>query len=327
MRSNLRYVIPVMCGTCIALTVSVAAAVSGTSDNEKNISRLSAVSETESRVYHSYDFTAPAAYSAANVIKDGTDSAENETADSTESNEITARAAQTAESADITAEPVESFEDAQNNENSEVPNETSEVPNETKEQTEEAFYQPDRKSAEALPETDKQSIDVLPEENWQTAGALYEINEPTEEAPAETDKPAEETPNEAVNTGYDEPQRQAMLEAVNAVRAEYGLAALSEMPELSEIAQQRARECASYFSHTRPNGTRWHTLLTEAGLKRSVRAENIAYYYPTAKQALNSWMSDYSHRANILNAEAVYIGIGYYNDGYNSYWVQIFLGE
>lgn len=320
MRSNLRYVIPVMCGTCIALTVSVAAAVSGTSDNEKNISRLSAVSETESRVYHSYDFTAPAAYSAVNVIEDGTDSAENETADSTEFNEITARAAQTAESADITAEPVESFEDAQNNEN-------SEVPNETKEQTEEAFYQSDRQSAEALPETDKQSIDVLPEENAQTAEALYEINEPTEEAPAETDKPAEQTPNEAVNTGYDEPQRQAMLEAVNAVRAEYGLAVLSEMPELSEIAQQRAWECASYFSHTRPNGTRWHTLLTEAGLKRSVRAENIAYYYPTAKQALNSWMSDYSHRANILNAEAVYIGIGYYNDGYNSYWVQIFLGE
>ena len=122
-------------------------------------------------------------------------------------------------------------------------------------------------------------------------------------------------------------QQLLMLEAVNAVRAEYGLTALSEMPELSEIAQQRARECASHFSHTRPNGTKWHTLLNEAGLKRSVRAENIAYYYPTAQQALNSWMNDYSHKVNILNAEAVYIGIGYYNDGYNSYWVQIFLGE
>ena len=103
--------------------------------------------------------------------------------------------------------------------------------------------------------------------------------------------------------------------------------ALSEMSGLSDIAQQRARECANYFSHTRPNGTRWYTLLEEAGLKRNVRAENIAYYYPTAQQALNSWLNDPSHRANILNAQAKYIGIGYYHDGYNAYWVQIFLGE
>ena len=320
MRLNLRYVIPMMCGTCIALTVSVAAAVSGTLDNEKEISLLPAASETESRVYHSNGFTAPTAYSGGSIAEVGTDLAETETAEIPQSDEITAESAQTSESADITAEPTESFESAQNAESSEVPIKTNE-------QTEEPLYQSDRQSAEAIPETDKHSIDVLPEENAQTAEAASEANEPTKEVPAETDKPAEETQNEAVSTGYDEPHRQAMLEAVNAVRAEYGLTALSEMPELSEIAQQRARECASHFSHTRPNGTKWHTLLNEAGLKRSVRAENIAYYYPTAQQALNSWMDDYSHKVNILNAEAVYIGIGYYNDGYNSYWVQIFLGE
>ena len=45
MKLNLRYVIPVMCGTCIALTVSVAAAVSGTS--EEDISYAVAKTGTE----------------------------------------------------------------------------------------------------------------------------------------------------------------------------------------------------------------------------------------------------------------------------------------
>ena len=76
MRLNLRYVIPMMCGTCIALTVSVAAAVSGTLDNEKEISLLPAASETENRVYHSNGFTAPTAYSGGSIADVGTDLAE-----------------------------------------------------------------------------------------------------------------------------------------------------------------------------------------------------------------------------------------------------------
>ncbi len=307
MKLNLRYVIPVMCGTCIALTVSVAAAVSGVSEEEEQLSRLAAEPVTESFAFHAYDFTAPAAYSA--VYYDGTtDGAES--AESFESREITAEPAAAEESGEIGAR------------SSEESAEGAEVLTET-----------DEPSVEAAPEEDEQSVEA------QTDELPSEIPAETEELPIEVpheeDKQLTEEPIEAdeqpeapaeTSTGYDEPQRQAMLEAVNAVRAEYGLPALYEMSELSDIAQQRARECAGYFSHTRPNGTRWYTLLEEAGIKRNVRAENIAYYYPTAQQALNSWMNDYSHRANILNAEAAYIGIGYYHDGYNPYWVQIFLG-
>lgn len=315
MRFNLRYAVPVMCGTCIALTVSVAAAVSGSSDNGVDTPRLSAAAETESRVYHSHDFTAPAAYSAEDIV-----TAE-ETADfdgeSSETRDSAEEAAQTAENSGGTAEQTENGDIAQIAESAEPSAETGE-------HTEEAVS--DKRSEEALPETSEQTDEALPEENARTAEAAPETNEQPKEIPPEADKPAKNV-SDAENAAYGEPQRQAMLDAVNETRAEYGLTALSEMPELSEIAQRRARECASSFSHTRPNGTKWHTLLSEAGLKRSVRAENIAYYYPTARQALDSWMNDYSHRINVLNPEAVYIGIGYYNDGYNPYWVQIFLGE
>ncbi len=126
---------------------------------------------------------------------------------------------------------------------------------------------------------------------------------------------------------YDEPLRQQLFELVNEARAEYGLSPLEEMAQLSEIAQLRAKECSSYFSHWRPNGTKWDSLLAAQGLKRDIRAENIAYYSSTAKAVMNSWMASYYHRANILNPDAKYIGIGYYDGYYCDYWTQIFIGE
>lgn len=134
--------------------------------------------------------------------------------------------------------------------------------------------------------------------------------------------------NYKLNTDvYAEPQRQEMLELVNELRRSYGLCELETIPELSDIAQQRAEECASYYSHRRADGTKWDYLLGLAGLKRDVRAENLAYYYPTAKQALNAWLDDYYHKANVLNPDARYIGIGFYSSGYSNYWSQLFIGE
>lgn len=137
------------------------------------------------------------------------------------------------------------------------------------------------------------------------------------------------TVTEKYNIGavYKEAQRQDLFELVNELREQHGLVPLKEMPQLSEIAQQRAVECATYYSHYRTDGTKWDYLLGLAGLRRNVRAENLAYYYPTAKQALNGWLSDPWHTANLLNPDARYIGIGYYDTGSTVYWSQLFIGE
>lgn len=126
---------------------------------------------------------------------------------------------------------------------------------------------------------------------------------------------------------YDEAERQELFTLVNEVRAQHGLQPLEELPELSAIAQQRAQECSSYFSHWRADGTKWESLLAQAGLKRSARAENICYYHQTARQALDSWLADYAHRKNILDPEMKYIGVGYYHNGLCGYWSQLFIGE
>lgn len=129
------------------------------------------------------------------------------------------------------------------------------------------------------------------------------------------------------DNAYDEPHRQALFEAVNELREEYGLAPLKTLPELDKIAQQRAEECSVYFSHTRPDGTKWHTLLAQAGLKRNDRAENLCYYYADAKTAIKSWMSDSAHRKNMLDPDLKYIAIGYYNAYGVPYWSQVFIGD
>lgn len=125
---------------------------------------------------------------------------------------------------------------------------------------------------------------------------------------------------------FDDPLCQKLFELVNETRAEYGLKPLKAIPELTAAAQQRAKEYAGYQSHYRPDGSRWDTILTAYGLKRNKRAENLAYYYDTAKGALRCWMSDSWHRANILDPDAEYIGLGRYNNGWCNYWCQLFIG-
>lgn len=119
---------------------------------------------------------------------------------------------------------------------------------------------------------------------------------------------------------------QILFELVNETRAEYGLSPLKAHDVLTEAAQIRAKEYSVNLSHWRPDGTKWDSLLSEYGLRRDIRAENLAYYYETAKGALKCWMSDYYHKKNILNPNAEYIGLGRYNNGYCNYWCQLFIG-
>lgn len=125
---------------------------------------------------------------------------------------------------------------------------------------------------------------------------------------------------------FDNKLCQDLFELVNETRAEYGLSPLKTIDDLTEAAEKRAKEYSYNYSHWRPDGTKWYTILSEYGLKRNTRAENLAYYYKTAKSVLNCWMNDPWHRGNILSADAEYIGIGCYSDGYNTYWCQLFIG-
>lgn len=132
--------------------------------------------------------------------------------------------------------------------------------------------------------------------------------------------PEEGTPDEA-EASYAE----QILELVNEERAKAGLPALKLQADITAAANVRAREIKQSFSHTRPDGSSFSSVLKEQGISFRGSGENIAYGQRTPQQVMEGWMNSDGHRANILNEKFENMGVGYYQDerGVN-YWVQLF---
>ena len=111
---------------------------------------------------------------------------------------------------------------------------------------------------------------------------------------------------------------------VNRERAANGLPILKYSDKLSEAANIRAKEIQTYFSHTRPDGRSCFTAVTDSGIRYRYIGENIAYGQRTPEEVMNAWMNSSGHRANILNNNVEYIGIGVAKRNGICYWTQFF---
>lgn len=111
---------------------------------------------------------------------------------------------------------------------------------------------------------------------------------------------------------------------VNRERAAYGLAPLKYSEQLCGAALVRAQEIQIRFSHTRPNGSSCFTAMKEAGISYSYAGENIAYGQRSPEAVMDGWMHSEGHRANILNNQVEYIGIGVTQRNGVYYWSQFF---
>ena len=109
-----------------------------------------------------------------------------------------------------------------------------------------------------------------------------------------------------------------LIAEVNAERAQRGLTPLSEDSDLSAAARIRAREIASVFSHTRPDGSSCFTVSEKA------YGENIARGHGSVDRVMAAWMSSAGHRANILRASYGSIGVCCLQIDGVYCWVQLF---
>lgn len=115
------------------------------------------------------------------------------------------------------------------------------------------------------------------------------------------------------------------LELVNQYRREAGVSELASSVSLNQAAEIRASEIAHVFSHTRPDGREWYSVLAEVGQENVAAAENIALNYPTAAAALKGWMNSEGHRTNLLNPDYRYLGMACTkNSSGQLVWVQLF---
>ncbi|MCL5072292.1 MAG: DUF4214 domain-containing protein [Actinobacteria bacterium] len=112
-----------------------------------------------------------------------------------------------------------------------------------------------------------------------------------------------------------------LFNAVNAVRAQYGIGQLSLNSSISNIARSRSTDMMNrnYFSHITPDGKSIFTILNENGIGWQFAGENIYQCCPAANGSesviLNTWMSSSSHRDILLNGAFHQIGIGIIDSG------------
>ncbi len=108
----------------------------------------------------------------------------------------------------------------------------------------------------------------------------------------------------------------------NIERAKEGLPSLLVLPALQDACDIREKELEVLYSHTRPDGSKCESVLP-GELPWKIASENIAKGQTDPEMVVKGWMNSPGHRANILNDEHGYIGVGYSSAG--NCWVQLFI--
>jgi uncharacterized YkwD family protein len=144
-------------------------------------------------------------------------------------------------------------------------------------------------------------------------------------APAPTPSP---TPAPAPATGITAEERQ-MVDLVNKERAANGLAALAVDPALVKTARLKSQDMVdkNYFSHQSPTYGSPFDMMKQFGITYTTAGENIACNQ-SVSAAHTAFMNSAGHRANILNKNFNYIGVGIANGGpCGKMFTQQFIGK
>ncbi len=122
-----------------------------------------------------------------------------------------------------------------------------------------------------------------------------------------------------------------MLKLVNEARRSAGLNELWYSARVHDVCEIRANELTSYYSHNRPDGSRFSTAFKEIGINYAKCGENIAYgrnMFSTVEEVFRAWMDSESHRENILSPdfECCAFGLSVLKVGNDTYyyWAQEF---
>ncbi|WP_369716905.1 CAP domain-containing protein [Leptotrichia sp. HSP-536] len=140
-------------------------------------------------------------------------------------------------------------------------------------------------------------------------------------------KPYEQQGNDNSGIKTNNNFQMEVVRLVNIERRKRGIASLSVSNELSKATAIRADEISRKYSHTRPDGSSYLTVLKTAGYMHSYVGENIAAGQKSPEEVMNAWMNSSGHRANILNPNYTEMGVGFTyatNSIYGTYWVQLF---
>ena len=149
---------------------------------------------------------------------------------------------------------------------------------------------------------------------------------PQAQKPGNTPPPIGPSPAPNVGATADE---QAMLNLVNKARADAGIGPLQFDAELLKVARLKAKDMVdnNYFSHQSPTYGSPFDMMKQFGINFKTAGENIAGNQ-TVDAAFKAWMNSPGHKANILNGNYNYTGIGIVSGStYGKMFVQMFIGR
>lgn len=118
-----------------------------------------------------------------------------------------------------------------------------------------------------------------------------------------------------------------MRDAINGYRTEAGLSELSMSSRLCAIASCRGYEISQVWSHTRPDGRSYKTVLSDYGYGGGSVKELLVYVSGSGDGAaiVDKWMSSDSHRELLLGGYST-VGIGTYRANGNTYIACLLVG-
>jgi len=109
-----------------------------------------------------------------------------------------------------------------------------------------------------------------------------------------------------------------VVAAINAYRAQNGIAAYTVNPKLTTAAQSHSQDmaCNNLFVHTGTDGSTPTTRVTAAGYSASSVTENVYGSFPplTGQGAVTWWATDQTdpnHNLNLISTKYKEIGVGY----------------
>lgn len=131
---------------------------------------------------------------------------------------------------------------------------------------------------------------------------------------------------ETSNMNSDEKE---VFDLINKQRTNNGLAALKNDSEVQRVARIKAQDMVdnNYFSHTSPTYGSPFDMLKSFKISYKTAGENIAGNSSNSS-AVTAWMNSSGHKANILNSNFNYTGIGVVSSPkYGEMYVQLFIGK
>ena len=134
--------------------------------------------------------------------------------------------------------------------------------------------------------------------------------------------------NETVSSNLTSDE-QEVFNLINQQRINNGLQALKIDEEVQRVARIKAQDMVdnNYFSHTSPTYGSPFDMLKSFKISYKTAGENIAGN-SNNNSAVTAWMNSSGHKANILNSNFNYTGIGVVNSNkYGKIYVQMFIGK